>query len=158
MFAKSLEILNRPIPRRVSTHSFKQFCRFRHSGMIPYAVSLRKLWAMQPHPSRLHQTWCTTVALHRTTTCITLLHMSNLSIRNLPPEVERAIAREARKHNTTKTEIVVNALQLAFLGKPKKPRVRRDIRGFFGHLSKADFAAFEKATSAFGKIDPADWQ
>jgi hypothetical protein len=84
--------------------------------------------------------------------------MSYLSIRNVPLAIEKAIAREAKKHNTTKTEVVVNALELVLLGKPRRSVVRRDIRSFFGQLSREEFLEFEKATKVFGKIDPADWQ
>jgi hypothetical protein len=81
--------------------------------------------------------------------------VGNLSIRNVPEDIERAIAREAKKHNTTKTEVVVNALQLVFIGKLKRSVVRRDIRSFFGHLSQKEFVEFEQATEVFAEIDAA---
>jgi hypothetical protein len=84
--------------------------------------------------------------------------MSNLSIRNVPPDIERAIAREAKKQNTTKTDIVIAALQRALGNGSRAPVVRRDIRHFFGQFSKKEFAEFERNTAVFSAIDEAEWR
>ncbi len=84
--------------------------------------------------------------------------VSYLSVRNLPIDVERAIEREAKKRNSTKTEVVISALRSVFSEPVKNSPVRRDVRSFFGKMSKRELSAFQKATHAFGTIDEADWK
>jgi len=58
----------------------------------------------------------------------------NLSIRKVPPELERAIQQEAKKHNTTKTEVVLKALKEAFhLEKAEISRISKNHSRFFNH-------------------------
>lgn len=81
--------------------------------------------------------------------------MASVSIRKLPPELEKAIQQEARKRKTTKTEVVLDALKEVF--HPNKPsaKVHRDVRSFFGKLTRQDYHEFQELTRDFSAIDEA---
>jgi hypothetical protein len=81
----------------------------------------------------------------------------NLSIRSLPPELDLAIQREAKKNKTTKTEVVITALMKIF--NLKKPQaIKRNVRTIFGKMSKAELKEFLKITSDFSTIDKELWK
>lgn len=82
----------------------------------------------------------------------------NLSIRKLPPDLERAIQLEAKKNNTTKTEVVLKALKQAFHLEKAPIKVQRDIRKFFGKMTLQEYQDFQKHTGNFSKIDEEMWK
>ncbi len=84
--------------------------------------------------------------------------MGTLSIRNVPPAIEHAIEREAKRRNTTRTAVVVTALHQVFVGDAKKSVVRRDLRSFFGQMSEEELADFKKATAPFNETHEAEWR
>lgn len=87
------------------------------------------------------------------------VHMAhNLSIRNLPLNLEKAIQKEAKKNNTTKTEVVLTALNSFFNLDQKPKRVQRDIRSFFGQMTLKDYQEFQKQTQDFSSIDEEMWR
>lgn len=81
----------------------------------------------------------------------------NLSIRKLPPELEKAIQLEAKKNNTTKTEVVLKALRQVFRLE-KGPLKQRDLRKFFGKMSVKEYQEFQKSTGDFSKVDEEMWK
>lgn len=83
--------------------------------------------------------------------------MSSLSIRKLPKEIEKALREESRARNTTKTEIVLKALEERFhLGDQERRRKR--LADFFGRMSRNDYARFKEATRDFSRIDEDLWK
>lgn len=81
----------------------------------------------------------------------------NLSIRKLPPELEKAIQQEVKRHRTTKTKVVLRALKEAFhLERPSK--VQRDIRHFFGKMTREEYQEFQKYTRDFSTVDEDMWE
>ncbi|MDZ4675930.1 MAG: hypothetical protein SGI74_00330 [Oligoflexia bacterium] len=82
----------------------------------------------------------------------------NLSIRKVPPELERAIQQEAKKHKTTKTEVVLKALKEAFHLEKAAAKVQRDIRKFFGKMTPQEYQEFQKNTHDFSTIDVEMWK
>lgn len=84
--------------------------------------------------------------------------LKNLSIRKLPPELEKAIQLEAKKNNTTKTEVVLKALKQAFRLEKAPVKVHRDLRKFFGKMTPQEFKEFQKLTGDFSKIDEEMWK
>lgn len=84
--------------------------------------------------------------------------MANLSIRKLPTELEKAIQREARKRKTTKTEVVIDALTEVFHPGKSSAGVHRDVRGFFGKMTRQDYQRFQKLTRDFSAIDVELWK
>jgi ribosomal protein L44E len=83
--------------------------------------------------------------------------MSALSIRKLPKEIDQALQREARARNTTRTEIVLEALKERFHLSDQERKGRR-LRSFFGKMTRPQLEAFQKATEGFSKIDPDMWE
>ena len=82
---------------------------------------------------------------------------NNLSIRKIPPELERAIQQEAKKRKTTKTAVVLSALREVFhLEKPVK--VQRNIREFFGKMTPQEYREFQKHTRDFSMVDEEMWR
>ncbi len=84
--------------------------------------------------------------------------MAHLSIRKLPPEIENAIQQEAKKRNVTKTLVVLDILRESFHLNGASPKVNRDIRSFFGKMSRQDYSDFQKTTRDFSEIDKDLWK
>lgn len=82
--------------------------------------------------------------------------MSTLSIRKIPEEIEKALIREAKKTNKTKTDIVIEALRQKFHMEPKSVR-RQSLRAFFGKMTKKEYDKFKTVTQPFGEIDREMW-
>jgi hypothetical protein len=82
--------------------------------------------------------------------------MSHLSIRYLPPKLEKKICREAQRRHTTKTAVVLEALEKAF--QKHSYQRNQDFRSFFGKMTQAEFKNFQKATQVFDRIDPELWR
>lgn len=83
--------------------------------------------------------------------------MSHLSIRRLPPELDQAIQKEARKRNASKTDVVLAALKEAFqLRESTKPH--RDVRSFFGKMTKREHQELQKLMQGFSETDPEMWK
>ena len=83
--------------------------------------------------------------------------MSTLSIRKLPPELEKALQREVSNEGITKTEIVLQALREKF-HQVLPVRNREKIRKFFGKMPRSDYKTFQETTGAFSEIDESLWK
>ncbi len=84
--------------------------------------------------------------------------MAHLSIRKLPPELEKAIQREAKKKNTTKTSVVLEALMSAFYSGRPSSRIHRNVRSFFGKMTPSQYEEFKKVTGDFSSVDEEMWK
>ena len=83
--------------------------------------------------------------------------MSTLSIRKLPKDLEKALLQEAKIKKTTKTKIVLQALEEKFsLGSGEKKRQK--IRRFFWRMTKKQYESFKKATEDFARIENDLWR
>ena len=82
----------------------------------------------------------------------------NLSIRKMPPELEKAIQREATRRKTTKTEVVLRALRVAFHLEKPPAKVQRDIRKFFGKMTAQEYQEFQNHTGDFSVTDAEMWK
>lgn len=83
--------------------------------------------------------------------------MSTLSIRKLPKALERAVVGEAKKQGKTKTAVVIDALEAKFhLGRAQ--RKGKELRGFFGKMTRGEFEAFKSVTGDFSKIEEDLWK
>lgn len=82
----------------------------------------------------------------------------NLSIRKIPPELEKAIQQEAKKHQTTKTAVVLNALKEAFHLQKTSAKVQRNTRQFFGKMTLQEYQEFQKSTQDFSVLDAEMWK
>jgi hypothetical protein len=83
--------------------------------------------------------------------------MSSLSIRKLPKDIEKALLEEARSRGTTKTEIVLKALEERFCLGDRERRGRR-LRDFFGRMTRDQYAAFRRATEPFSQVEEDLWK
>ncbi len=83
--------------------------------------------------------------------------MANLSIRNIPPDLEEEIVKQAKKQHVTKTQVVLTALRQIFNLIDSEQIIRRDIRSFFGKMSLKEYKEFKKRTKEFSKIDTDMW-
>jgi len=83
--------------------------------------------------------------------------MAKLSIRKLPEDLDQAIRRETHKRNTTKTRVVIEALRAGLHISPPSSPIRKNIRAFFGKMSKQDYKRFQKITKDFSDIDEDMW-
>lgn len=83
--------------------------------------------------------------------------MSSFSIRKLPKDIEKALREEAKSSKTTKTEVVLKALEDRFhLG--DRERRRRRLRDFFGRMTKDQYASFQRATEPFSQVEDDLWK
>lgn len=85
--------------------------------------------------------------------------MSQISLRNLPPALERELRIRARRNkqslNRTITELLARSLGLSSLG--SRGAKKRDLSGLKGTWTAAEAAEFDRATAIFEAIDPELW-
>ena len=79
-----------------------------------------------------------------------------ISLRNLPPEVEKAILETSHREGISLNKATLRLLQ-ASLGKPKPAR-NSDFDEFIGTWSKAEADEFDAALAEMRKVDPIDWE
>jgi hypothetical protein len=77
-----------------------------------------------------------------------------ISLRNLPPEVEKAIEETSEREGISLNRATIRLLQ-ASLHKPAK---NSDFDEFFGVWSKEEADVFDAALSQMRQVDPADWE
>jgi hypothetical protein len=77
-----------------------------------------------------------------------------ISLRNLPPEVEKAIEETSEREGISLNRATIRLLE-ASLHKPAK---NSDFDEFFGVWSKEEADVFDEALSQMRQVDPADWE
>jgi len=83
--------------------------------------------------------------------------MSQLTIRNLPPEIDEAIRRRARERNISIDQSITELLSEA-IGMPKSAATRRDLSDLAGTWSDEQAQEFEEALRRQRGIDEEIWQ
>ncbi|MFK5922966.1 MAG: hypothetical protein QM496_12375 [Verrucomicrobiota bacterium] len=85
--------------------------------------------------------------------------MKTVTLRNIDPELKKALMDKAAQDSSSLNSVVLNALRESF-GIDKKPRRQRnlELENLAGAWNDEDKAEFEKNTSAFNEIDEAMWQ
>ena len=85
--------------------------------------------------------------------------MNAITVRNLPPEVAKAVKEKARKEKLSLNKAVVRLLEEAMgADKGKEKVVHHDLDRFFGTWTKEEADAFDDATRDHRKIDPEMWK
>ena len=87
--------------------------------------------------------------------------MKALTVRNLPPEVAKAIKDKAKKERRSLNQTVVSLLEEATGAKPRsrKPTVHHDLDHLFGVWSKEEADEFDAhLKESRSVIDPKDWE
>ena len=85
--------------------------------------------------------------------------MNAITVRNLPPEVAKAVKEKARKEKLSLNKAVVRLLEEATgVEKGKKKVVHHDLDRFFGTWTKEEADAFDEAMREHRQIDPEMWK
>ena len=85
--------------------------------------------------------------------------MTAITLRNIPPEVAKAIQRKADEENMSLNRAVIRLLEEALElrhGKRRKP-IHRDLDELSGCWSDEEAATFDEALQAQRTIDPELW-
>ena len=84
--------------------------------------------------------------------------MKAVTLRNLPPQLDRTIRQRAKKKGVSVNKVVISLLQ-DHLGESDRKPVRRyhDLDELAGSWSKQDAAAFERTLARQRGIDPEMW-
>jgi hypothetical protein len=77
-----------------------------------------------------------------------------ISLRNLPPEVQKAIEDTSRREGISLNKATIRLLESSL----KKPALNRDFDEFCGVWSPEEAAGFDAALVRMRQVDPADWE
>ena len=77
-----------------------------------------------------------------------------ISLRNLPPEVEKAITDLSRREGVSLNRATIRILEASL----RKPARNEDFDEFLGCWSTEEADAFEAALREMRQVDPADWE
>jgi len=77
-----------------------------------------------------------------------------ISLRNVPPEVEKAILETSQREGISRNKATLRLLQASL----HKPAINHDFDEFIGTWSDAEADEFDAALAEMRKVDPADWE
>ena len=77
-----------------------------------------------------------------------------ISLRNLPPEVEKAILETSQREGISRNKATLRLLEASL----RKPTINTDFDDFIGTWSDAEANAFNAALTEMRKVDPVDWE
>jgi hypothetical protein len=81
-----------------------------------------------------------------------------ISLRNLPPEVEKAILETSSREGISLNKATLRLLQASLRKPVREPAVNRDFDEFFGKWSDAEADAFNAVLAEMRQVDPAEWE
>ncbi len=87
--------------------------------------------------------------------------MKAITLRNLPPELEKIVRKQADRQRTSINKAVISLLERKAEGyKKKKPGIKEhdDLDSLAGSWTNKEAAEFSKALSAQRTIDPELWK
>ena len=87
--------------------------------------------------------------------------MKAITVRNLPPDVAKAVRDKARKEGLSLNRTIARLLAKATAhgeDSPTRPIVRHDLDRFFGVWSREEADEFEAALRAQREIEPEMWE
>lgn len=87
--------------------------------------------------------------------------MKPITLRNLPPELAKAVRNEANRQRTSINRAVISLLQRKTEPRKKRPSEAQeydDLDSLAGSWSKNEAAAFETALAAQRTLDPELWK
>jgi hypothetical protein len=87
--------------------------------------------------------------------------MKAITLRNLPPEIEKAVRKEADRRRTSINKAVITLLEGKAQGRKKRQARAKeydDLDALAGSWTKKDAAEFDKALTAQRLIDPELWK
>ena len=77
-----------------------------------------------------------------------------ISLRNLPPEVEKVILETSRREGISLNKATLRLLEASL----RKPSRNADFEEFHGTWSPVEADEFDAALRAMRQVDPADWE
>ena len=77
-----------------------------------------------------------------------------ISLRNLPPEIERAILETSGREKISLNKATLRLLEASL----RKPARNSDFDEFFGTWSKAEAEEFDAALAQMRQVDLSDWE
>jgi hypothetical protein len=87
------------------------------------------------------------------------VRVNAITVRNLPPEVAKAVKEKARKEKLSLNKAVVRLLEEATgVEKGKKKILHHDLDRFAGTWSEAEYQEFREAMKEHRQIDPEMWK
>ncbi len=85
--------------------------------------------------------------------------MKPVTLRGIPPEVERAIRRKAGESGSSVNSVVIGLLEEAVgARKGRKKVLHHDLDALAGAWSREEAASFARSLAAERKIDPDLWE
>lgn len=86
--------------------------------------------------------------------------MTNLSIRGLDAEALAELKSRAAREDASVNALVLRFIEQGLGRRRAKPALRRheDLDALAGSWRKSEGVDFERATAAFGKVDPKLWK
>lgn len=79
-----------------------------------------------------------------------------ISLRNLPPDVERAILDKSEREGISLNKATARLLESAIAN--PKPKRNSDFDEFFGTWTKEEGDEFDKILAEMRRVDPIDWE
>ncbi len=83
--------------------------------------------------------------------------MKNLTVRNVDPELAKALDRKRRRSGSSLNQTILDLLRRA-LGLSEDQTFSNGLNKLAGGWSKADHTAFEKACQDFERVDEDLWK
>jgi hypothetical protein len=83
--------------------------------------------------------------------------LNPITLRNVPPEVARAIEGKARRERLSLNKAVVRLLEEAIAPNGGKEATHHDLDRFFGAWTKKEARAFDRSIKEQRRIDPEMW-
>ena len=87
--------------------------------------------------------------------------MKAITLRNLPPELAKAVRREAERKRTSVNKAVISLLESKAVVRKKKRAGKvnhQELDALAGSWTKNEAAEFDKALAAQRSIDPELWK
>lgn len=84
--------------------------------------------------------------------------MKAITLRNIPPEIQKAIRAKAKEKRISMNRAVLELLQERVGPGGAKRKVYTDLDHLFGTWTKAEADAFDKALEEQRQIDPELWR
>ena len=86
--------------------------------------------------------------------------MKAITLRNLPPELAKAVRKEANRQRTSINRAVISLLQRKTEPRKSRRRARKynDLDSLAGSWSKNEAAAFDTALAVQRNLDPELWK
>ncbi len=77
-----------------------------------------------------------------------------ISLRNLPPEIEKAITETSKREGLSLNKATLRVLESSL----RRPAMNSDFEEFSGAWSESQAKSFDATLAEMRRVDPADWK